>query len=205
MPNGEALILHIWYTCKPFCRIFFYLSFLTASTFDVDMFICGNFVRRETPLNRGFFGRNTIARTHEKRISPHRIAIHRRNVIPYVAKRIVTHRRIATPHGDKTNNHVVFPHRITTLTLTAPTIKISTKPTEPCLNTTVYVHKHICQHIKNSTRNDLLPRKNSHDNSKNNAYVGISRRNRTITIIKTYNKTRLFFSLLPHIARAETS
>ncbi len=93
MPNSEALILHIWYTCKPFCRIFFYLSFLTASTFDVDMFICGNFVRRGTPLNRGFFGRNTIVRTHEKHTLSQLIVSRRRNVIPYVAKRIVTHRR----------------------------------------------------------------------------------------------------------------
>ena len=81
MPNGEALILHIRYTCKPFYRIFFYLSFLTESTFDVDMFICGNFVRRETPLNRGFFGRNTIAPTHENHTLSQLIVTRRKTAI----------------------------------------------------------------------------------------------------------------------------
>lgn len=89
MPNGEALILHIWYTCKPFYRIFFYLPFLTASTFDVDMFICGNFVRRGTPLNRGFFGRNTIARTHEKHTLSQLIVTRRQTVIQSLCHHIV--------------------------------------------------------------------------------------------------------------------
>lgn len=44
MPSGEALIILKWCTCKPFYSEIFYPLIFTAANFDVDMFICGNFV-----------------------------------------------------------------------------------------------------------------------------------------------------------------
>lgn len=76
MPSGEALILSLWYTYKPFYSNIFYQSIFKTSIFDVDMFICGNFVRRETPLNRGFFECNTLAE-RTKSVFRRKAATHR--------------------------------------------------------------------------------------------------------------------------------
>lgn len=66
MQTKPSTHLTYWLTCKRKCNSFFYLQFFVIPKIDVDMFICGKFVWRETTLNRGIIGRFINEKTRKR-------------------------------------------------------------------------------------------------------------------------------------------